>query len=154
MQSFSIPPLAKALCLGLMLASAAGPAAAQVYAPPPPPDYPPSYPAPYYPAYPAPDDRADEDIVVYGRHRRVPDDVEALSRRVSYADLDLYYPEDRRELRRRITDTARFLCERLGESDDSGSIVPSCRDAAVRDALRRVGSVEAHWVPRGSYLVR
>ena len=130
------------LLAGSALASIAVPAVAQVYAPPPPPYGDPG------PAY------RDDDIVIYGQRRGVPDDADALSQRVSYADLDLYYPEDRRELRHRISLTARDLCDRLGESDGAGSIAPSCRDEAVRDALRRVGTIEAHWVPAGSYLVR
>ena len=133
------------LLAGAVLASVAGPATAQVYAPSPYDDR-----APVYRGGPAEQD----DIVIYGRRGRVPDDAEAVSQRVNYADLDLYYPEDRRELRRRISLTARDLCERLGESDTAGSVFPSCRDTAVRDALRRVGTIEAHWVPRESYLVR
>lgn len=95
-----------------------------------------------------------EDIVVEGRWGRVPDDVDSLSQRVSYADLDLRYAEDRRELRHRIDLTARYLCDRLGENDNSSSLVPSCRAAAVRDAMRRVGTVEAHWAPRDTGWVR
>ena len=95
-----------------------------------------------------------EDIVVEGRWGRVPDNVDSLSQRVSYADLDLRYADDRRELRHRIDLTARYLCDRLGEDDSSSSITPSCREAAVRDALRRVGTVEAHWAPRDTGWVR
>ena len=91
-----------------------------------------------------------EDIIVHGQYGRLPDNVESLSQHVSYADLDLSYPEDRRELRHRISLTARYLCDRLGESDSGTSFTPSCRDAAVRDALRRVGTMEAQWAPRGS----
>ncbi len=91
-----------------------------------------------------------EDIVVEGRWGRVPDDVDSLSQRVSYADLDLRYAEDRRELRHRVDLTARYLCDRLGEDENASSIGPSCREAAVRDAMRRVGTVEAHWAPRGT----
>lgn len=91
-----------------------------------------------------------DDVVVYGRwHHRLPDDVQTASQRVSYADLDLRYAEDRRELRHRITVTARYLCDRLGESDDYGSsVVRSCREEAVRDALQRVGTEDAEYAPR------
>lgn len=90
-----------------------------------------------------------EDIIVRGEWGRVPDDVESLSQSVSYADLDLSYRDDRRELRRRVSLTARYLCERLGENDSSSSsLVPSCREAAVKDAMRRVGTVRADWTPR------
>ena len=106
-----------------------------------------------YPAYQqaGPDYPSEqEDIVVQGRWGQVPDDADSLSQPVSYADLDLSYVEDRRELRHRIEATARYLCNRLGESDTALSVVASCRQSAVRDALNRVGTVEADFVPRGS----
>lgn len=91
----------------------------------------------------------DEDIVVTGHYGKVPDDVQSLSQGVSYADLDLATESGRRILKHRVSLTARYLCDRLGESD-SGSVTPSCRDAAVRDALNRVGTLEAHYAPRGT----
>lgn len=112
----------------------------------------PAYAQRYYPPPPViayADDVYEEEIIVEGRHGRLPADVETVSQRVSYADLDLYYAEDRKELRRRVSLTARDLCERLGESS-YGSIGPSCRDAATRDALRRVGTVAEGWAPRGT----
>lgn len=125
--------------------AAAAPAGAQRYYPPPPPQYAP--PPPVLP-YAEPAGGYGEDIVVYSPQRRLPDDVESLSQRVGYRDLDLYYADDRRELRRRVSLTARDLCDRLGEPDSSGSILPSCRDAATRDALRRVGTPAETWAPR------
>lgn len=92
---------------------------------------------------------SDEDIVVMGRYGRVPDDAQSLSQRVSYADLDLSTDYGQRALRHRISLTARYLCDKLGESDND-SLAPSCRDAAVRDALDRVGTIEAHFAPRGT----
>lgn len=77
------------LLAGAALASAAVPAVAQVYAPPPPPY---DDPGPVYRGEPT---TYEDDIVIYGWRGRVPDDAEALSQRVSYADLDLFYPEDR-----------------------------------------------------------
>ena len=92
-----------------------------------------------------------EDVVVRSEWGRVPGDVESLSQRVSYADLDLSYRDDRRELRHRVSLTARYLCERLGETDRSpSSLVPSCREAAVTDAMRRVGTGREHFAPRGT----
>jgi UrcA family protein len=61
----------------------------------------------------------------------------SLSKAVSYADLDLSSAEGRYELKHRISLTARYLCERLGEDETSDGVVPSCRDVAVRDAMRR-----------------
>lgn len=140
-----LPLVAGALLAGATLVVAV-PAAAQ------------DYPADQrdYPAYQGDPDYPDtqEDIVVEGRWGRVRDDVDTMSQRVSYADLDLRYAEDRRELRHRVDLTARYLCDRLGEDENSSSVVPSCREAAVRDAMRRVGTVEADWAPRGTAWVR
>src|SRR5688572_15504336 len=81
-----------------------------------------------------------EEIIITGRYGKLPDSVRSASQAVSYADLDLSTAAGRRELRRRVNLTARFLCDRLGETDTSSSVVPSCRDAARRDALQRVGT--------------
>jgi UrcA family protein len=94
--------------------------------------------------------QSDEEIVVTGRYGRVPDNVQSLSQAVSYADLDLSTVGGRAEFRHRLRLTARFLCDKLGESDTATSVVPSCRDAAVSDAMKRAGTVEAHFAPRGT----
>jgi UrcA family protein len=91
-----------------------------------------------------------EDVIVNGHWGRVPDDVQSLSQHVSYADLDLSYAQDRAELRHRISLTARYLCDRLGEPEGGSIVQPDCREAAVRDALSRVGTIEAHFAPRGT----
>jgi len=91
-----------------------------------------------------------EDIVVTGRYGPVPDNVQSLSQTVSYADLDLSTRAGRDELRHRVSLTARYLCSRLGESDSATPPVPSCRDAAYRDAMQRVGTIEAQFAPRGT----
>ena len=96
----------------------------------------------------------DDEITVTGRYGRVPDSVQSLSQTVSYTDLDLSIAADRAELRHRLNLTARYLCDKLGESDTSDSIVPSCRDGAVRDAIDRIGSIEQHFAPRGTTWVR
>lgn len=93
---------------------------------------------------------ASEEIVVMGRYGTVPDSVRSLSQAVSYADLDLSTKLGRDILRQRLKLTARYLCERLGETDTSSTVVPSCRDAAVRDAEQRIGTIEAHFAPRGT----
>jgi len=94
---------------------------------------------------------ASEDITVVGRYGRVPDSVQSLSQAVSFADLDLSTAAGRDVLRHRVALTARFLCSKLGEDEvGSSPIVPSCRDAAVRDAMQRVGTIEAHFAPRGT----
>jgi UrcA family protein len=95
-----------------------------------------------------------EEIVIVGHYGRAPDNIQSLSVPVSYADLDLSIPADREILRHRISLTARFLCDQLGESDAGTLETPSCRDVATRDALRRVGTIEAYFAPRGTTWVR
>ncbi|HJQ16710.1 MAG TPA: UrcA family protein [Allosphingosinicella sp.] len=92
----------------------------------------------------------DEEIIVTGRYGRVPDSVQSLSQTVGYGDLDLSTKIGRDILKQRVRLTARFLCDKLGESDTSDGVAPSCRDAAVKDALDRVGTIEAHFAPRGT----
>jgi len=93
----------------------------------------------------------EEDIVITGHYGQLPDTIESASQHVSYADLDLSYAADRQVLKHRIERTARYLCDRLGESDSpSSGLAPSCRETAVRDALGRIGTIEAGFAPRGT----
>lgn len=92
-----------------------------------------------------------EQIVIVGHYGRVPDNVESASQIVGYNDLDLSIPADRDILRHRIALTARYLCDKLGESDVGPG---SCRDTATRDAMQRVGTIWAHFAPRGTAWVR
>lgn len=101
-------------------------------------------------AAPALAQSSSEEIVVSGRYGKVPDSVQSLSIPVSYADLDLSTQSGRDILRHRLNLTARFLCDKLGESDTSDPIAPSCRAAAVKDAMARVGTVEQGFAPRGT----
>ncbi|KKC27781.1 UrcA family protein [Sphingomonas sp. SRS2] len=101
-------------------------------------------------ATPAMAQPVNEEIVVQGRYGTLPDSVQSLSQPVSYADLDLSTVSGRAELRHRVRLTARYLCEKLGENDSSSSVTPSCRDAASRDALSRIGTLEANAAPRGT----
>ena len=94
--------------------------------------------------------QSSEEIVVSGRYGKVPGSVQSLSIPVSYSDLDLSTQAGRDILRHRLNLTARFLCTKLGESDMSDPIAPSCRDAAVKDAMARVGTVEEGFAPRGT----
>jgi UrcA family protein len=93
---------------------------------------------------------ASEEITVTGRYGKVPDNTSSLSQAVSYADLDLSTKNGRDELRRRVSLTARFLCGKLGESETSDPIAPSCRDAATTDAMSRIGKLEEGFAPRGT----
>jgi len=92
-----------------------------------------------------------EEIIVTGHYGRVPDNVNSLTQAVSYADLDLSTDAGKRELKHRVSLTARYLCNKLGENElGSTGPIPSCREAAVKDAMSRVGTVEAHAAPRGT----
>src|SRR3546814_12504654 len=57
-------------------------------------------------------------------------------------------------LRHRVSLTARFLCDKLGETNTSSPIVASCRDAATKDAMSRVETLEASYAPSGTIWVR
>lgn len=96
---------------------------------------------------------ADEDITVTGRFGSDAS-AQSLSQAVSYADLDLSLKSDRDILRQRVSLTARYLCHRLGETDSGPPLTPTCQDAAVRDALARVGTVEEGFAPRGTKWTR
>jgi UrcA family protein len=91
-----------------------------------------------------------EEITVTGHYGPAPDSVRSLSQTVSYDDLDLSTDAGRHALHHRISLTARFLCDKLGESDTGDTIAPSCRDAAEKDAMNRVETVEAGFAPRGT----
>jgi UrcA family protein len=97
---------------------------------------------------------APEEIVVTGDFGKVPDSVRSLSQSVSYADLDLSTNDGRAEIRRRVNLTARFLCDKLGESDTSSPLIPSCREAATRSAMARIGTLEENVAPRGTTWTR
>jgi UrcA family protein len=92
----------------------------------------------------------EEDIIVTGRYGTVPENATSASERVSYADLDLSVPAARDILKHRISLTARYLCEKLGETDTAPGVAPSCRDAAIKDAMNRVGTIEEGFAPRGT----
>ena len=91
-----------------------------------------------------------EEITVTGRFGTVPDSVQSLSQTVSYADLDLSTAAGKSMLRQRLKLTARWLCQKLGEPEAATPPAPSCRDAAVSDAMARVGTVEEKFAPRGT----
>lgn len=91
-----------------------------------------------------------EELTVTGRYGPAPDNAQSLSQAVSYADLDLSTTAGRHELRRRIHYTARYLCDKLGESETSGPLAPSCMKAAESDAMARAGTLEESFVPRGT----
>lgn len=93
---------------------------------------------------------ADEEITVTGRYGKLPADAQSVSQAVSYADLDLSTKAGRDLMRHRVSLTARYLCEKLGESDSSSGPVPSCRDAATKDAMARLGTLEQGFAPRGT----
>lgn len=93
----------------------------------------------------------DQEIKVIGKYGKVPDNVQSLTEAVSYADLNLSTDAGKDELRHRIRLTARYLCNKLGEPESvSYGPVPSCREAAVKDAMDRVNTAEEHYAPHGT----
>jgi UrcA family protein len=94
--------------------------------------------------------QSSEDIIVTGRYGKVPDNVQSASQTVSYADLDLSTQAGRDILRHRLKLTARYLCDKLGESDSTADIVPPCQQSAVNDAMKRLGTIEQNFAPRGT----
>ncbi|MBD3761459.1 UrcA family protein [Rhizorhabdus sp.] len=93
---------------------------------------------------------AEEELVVTGQYGTMPDSVKSLSQAVSYHDLDLSTGSGRAEIRHRIKLTSRYLCEKLGESGSSSGVVPSCEQAATTDAMKRIGTIEESFSPRGT----
>lgn len=91
-----------------------------------------------------------DEMVVAGRHRYGGPNT--LSRRVSYADLDLATYAGREALRYRVRMTARDICRELGESRGNGSpLVRSCEDDAVRSARTQVRYAVARAEQRSAY---
>jgi UrcA family protein len=92
----------------------------------------------------------EEELVVTGRYGPAPESAQSLSQAVSYRDLDLSTKAGRDEVRHRIKLTARYLCDKLGESSTSSSVTPSCQQAATADAMKRIGTLEETFSPRGT----
>ncbi len=63
--------------------------------------------------------------------------ITTLSRAVSYSDLDLGTRGGARELRQRIRDTAREVCEQLSDQGPGAQAMGNCYRVAVKDALVR-----------------
>jgi UrcA family protein len=62
-----------------------------------------------------------------------------LSRVVDFSDLDLRYQRDQGVLRQRVTETARQVCNELGEDrPNPTNLGHSCQDKAVADAMSQV----------------
>lgn len=88
-----------------------------------------------------------EEVTVFGRYG-AGGELRSLSQAVSFADLDLGTKAGQDILHHRISLTARYLCDKLGEGNTSGPLVTSCRDAATRDAQQQVNMVISRWTPR------
>lgn len=90
----------------------------------------------------------DGDIVVSGPYVELPDGRLISSQTISYADLDLSLSDDRMELRRRITSTARDVCNTLRRHSDYVSLSPDCENGAIGGALSQVRAAEGDWAVR------
>jgi UrcA family protein len=82
------------------------------------------------------------EITVTG-HFGPSDNIRSISQTVGYGDLDLSTNAGRHEFKHRISLTARYLCDKLGESESSDGVTPSCRDAATSDADAQADAVIA-----------
>jgi len=84
------------------------------------------------------------EITVTG-HYGSNDNIRSISQTVGFGDLDLSTDAGRHEFKHRISLTARYLCDKLGESDTSDGVTPSCRDAATQDADAQADNVIARF---------
>lgn len=84
----------------------------------------------------------DGDIVVAGPYVALPDGRLLSSQAISYADLDLNVSGDRLELRRRITSTARDVCNTLRRHSDYINLSSDCENGAINGALSQVRAAE------------
>jgi len=86
-------------------------------------------------------------------HWRVGEDVRSLSAAVPYNDLDLNTAAGRDMLKQRVNSTAHDLCDRLGESNTSSSIAPSCEQDAMMSAREAIKVAIANsYMPNYAYL--
>lgn len=71
-------------------------------------------------------------------------DVLTLSHQVSYSDLDLASPADVVELRERVGDAAKQICERLNDmAPPEPSTSSQCMHVAVKGAMKQVHAAVA-----------
>jgi UrcA family protein len=90
----------------------------------------------------------DGDIVVAGPFVQLPDGRMLSSQVISYSDLDLGYSDDRVELRRRISSTARDVCRTLRRHSDYINLTSDCENGAISGALHQVRAAEGDWAVR------
>jgi UrcA family protein len=93
-----------------------------------------------------------EGLTVTGHWRAGPN-VRELSAAVPYADLDLNTVAGRDALKQRVRWTAQDLCERLGETQMSDPLMPTCEQDAMnsaRDSIR--AAIDSHRIPVYAYL--
>ncbi|MGN6357682.1 MAG: UrcA family protein [Novosphingobium sp.] len=88
------------------------------------------------------------DIVVAGPYVELPDGRMLSSQVINYSDLDLGFSSDRLELRRRITSTARDVCNTLRRHSDYISLSNDCENGAISGALTQVRAAEGDWAVR------
>lgn len=90
----------------------------------------------------------DGDIVVAGPYVELPDGRMIGSQVINYSDLDLTLSGDRMELRRRITSTARDVCNTLRRHSDYTNLSNDCENGAIGGALSQVRATEGDWAVR------
>lgn len=88
-----------------------------------------------------------DEVTVTGRYG-AGNDIRSLSAPVSYRDLDLTTMAGQDELKLRIKNTARGLCNELGESNSASGVTPACDTAATADAWKQAKMAIAGATPR------
>jgi UrcA family protein len=89
-----------------------------------------------------------EELTVTGRYGPAGREPSSLSQVVSYADLDLGTDAGRHVLKQRVKSSARYLCEKLGETSTTTLPGASCRQAAEKDAMAQADAVITGFQPR------
>lgn len=80
-----------------------------------------------------------ETLTVTGQWNGRGEPPASLSRVVDYSDLDLRLAADQEELRRRVSTTARDICDELGQDrPNHTNLGRSCQDMAVAGAMDQV----------------
>lgn len=90
----------------------------------------------------------DGDIVVTGPFVELPDGRMIASQTISYSDLDLNYADDRAELRRHVSMSAREICSRLRFRADGPILNSDCEEGAMSGAFNQVRAREGDWAVR------
>ena len=80
-----------------------------------------------------------DELTVTGQWNGRGEPPASLSRVVAFDDLDLRNAGDQAVLRRRVSDTARAICDELGsDRPNAANLGHSCQDVAINNAMQQV----------------